>query len=190
MIKINNLELNTSKGKFYLRPLNELYNTYCMRALKQFFEHIDSDLENYLGLPKRTEGLTELNSAVQVLLLKEQPQHKYWLIADSYYNTIGIMYLYDLKINYQKANIAYGLLAEYRNKGLMQEILKASIEVLSNVFNLIRIGAEIETDNLASLKLIKKLKEFNYEGTCHNYWGPDVTCDIYAYYNKNTKEEL
>lgn len=71
-------------------------------------------------------------------------------------------------------SIGYELQAEYWNKGIMTEALEAVLDFTRKHVEIRRIQAEVYPENIASLKLLKKLG-FQEEGVLRQYMMHEVT---------------
>ena len=114
--------------------------------------------------------------------LKEESKHKngyssynrsfmVFLLTDKTTNSIiGRCGLHNWNIEHKRAEIGYVMEDEnYKQKGLMSEAIKAIIEYGFNKMNLNRIEALVSTENIPSLKLLKKFK-FNKEGVLKQHY--------------------
>lgn len=142
---------------------------------RTLFEKSDDDFNNYLGYENGIEAAVEE-------VTNPDSKHKYWAV---YANDelVGLIYIYDYKKSYNKCSLGYGLLPEFRGKGLSLVILKLFCNMLESCLGIIRIQADIELTNKHCLSCFEPLLDelgFEYECTAKNYWGIDVTCKIYA----------
>ncbi|MBC6002967.1 GNAT family N-acetyltransferase [Paeniclostridium sp. NSJ-45] len=79
-------------------------------------------------------------------------------IIDKYTNEfIGTIALHHFEFDKNKVQIGYNLKKNYWGKGIMSDVLKSTIDYLHLNSSLKEIEASIYTENIASLKLAKKL---------------------------------
>ncbi|MGZ8537539.1 MAG: GNAT family N-acetyltransferase [Flavisolibacter sp.] len=89
----------------------------------------------------------------------------HWKIVDK--NTrekIGVISYYYYKSEHKKAEVGFWLLNQFWNKGITTEVLKAVIEYCHNVKGIHRLEAFIESENMASARVLEK-NGFVLEGT-------------------------
>ena len=68
--------------------------------------------------------------------------------------------------NAHKDKIGYWLAKPYWNKGIMTEALKTFCTTVFEMYNLVRLEAEIYPHNPASMRIVEKCG-FKYEGLLH-----------------------
>ena len=89
---------------------------------------------------------------------------------------------------HQKAEIGFWLFPEHWGKGIIQEVLPTMIEYGFSEMKLHRIEAEVETQNLASKKVLSKMN-FRHEGTkrdCEIKNGQFISLDLYSLLKTDT----
>lgn len=69
---------------------------------------------------------------------------------------------------HKKTEIGYWLLPEFWRQGVIQEVLPPLLDYAFNTLNLIRVEAQVESENLSSIKSLTQLG-FQHEGTLKNY---------------------
>lgn len=97
---------------------------------------------------------------------------------------VGVFYLYENNPKWKKANYAIGIRRKYRKLGNAKQIMSAMISYLTNTMHYVKINAEIEIDNIVSLKLMQeKLIElgFEKEGLLKNNYGKGITCELWSF---------
>ena len=77
---------------------------------------------------------------------------------------IGACGFNNISIEHNKTEMGYWLLPAYWKKGIMIEVIPSIIKYAFNQLKLHRIEATVETGNLSSNNLLRKLG-FEYEGT-------------------------
>lgn len=96
----------------------------------------------------------------------EQSHSGYWWAIcppDSPDQLIGACGIYEIDQHNRNADIGYWLLPDYWHQGIMQSCLQRILHYGFHERGLHRIEAEVEPDNIASIKLIQKLG-FHLEG--------------------------
>lgn len=89
----------------------------------------------------------------------------WWAICppDAPKDIIGACGIYEIDRHNRNADIGYWLLPDYWHQGIMQSCLQRILHYGFHELQLNRIEAEVEPDNIASIKLIQKLG-FHLEG--------------------------
>ncbi len=96
----------------------------------------------------------------------EQAHSGYWWAIcphDAPNNIIGACGIYEIDRHNRNADIGYWLLPEHWHQGIMQNCLQRILHYGFHELQLHRIEAEVEPDNIASIRLIQKLG-FHLEG--------------------------
>ncbi len=91
---------------------------------------------------------------------------------------IGTICLWQFDANYSSADIGYELLPNFQGKGIIQEAITAVINFAFTELKLKSISAEVSSDNLKSVKILKKF------GFSYIYDEADNT-QIYELLNNN-----
>lgn len=141
----------------------------------------DNEFERFLGWSK-PDSIADLLKFFQSLLQKETQlnNHMYFVVMKEN-KTIGVLYFYDYKSKYRKANLAIGFKPQFRGKSLGKIIIESVIKNYMKEDILIRLGLEIETTNNSSIKLVNtKLHQFKYEGVLRNNYGVEIDCKVYS----------
>jgi len=97
----------------------------------------------------------------------------------TFYGAVGLYYL-DKELH--KAEIGFWLIPDYWRKGIISESVLLALQYGFQKMDLRRIEAEIETENIRSINLLKKL-HFVYVGTkkdCEIKYGMHISVDLYA----------
>jgi [ribosomal protein S5]-alanine N-acetyltransferase len=106
-----------------------------------------------------------------------------WKVVDKKSGeNIGVVSIYYYKPEHRKAELGYWLLKKFWNKGIAKEVLPAIIDYWFKEKNLHRLEAFVETENEASIALMKSLG-FEYEGTmrdCEFKFGRFISLKIYS----------
>lgn len=82
---------------------------------------------------------------------------------------IGKFTLFYINRDNDRAEIGYTLNRQFWRKGYGAEVLAAMLDVSFNHFDLHRLEADIDPDNVASLALLRKFG-FREEGRCRERW--------------------
>ncbi len=94
---------------------------------------------------------------------------KLFITSMSNSRIIGILYFSQIIHGpFKSCYVGYSLLEEKQKQGFMFEALVKGIEIMFNDYKLHRIEGNVMPNNVASIKLLKKL-DFEYEGTARKY---------------------
>jgi len=159
--------------------------------LRQFTE---SDLKNiYLGLSNpavvKYYGVyfkTLEEARKQLVWFAELEKDKtgiWWAVCSAdgsvFYGAVGLYYLnHELK----KAELGFWLMPQYWGQGIITKSAQLAIEYGFNKMQLKSIGAEVETENAGSAKVLKKL-QFIHTDTkkdCEIKNGRHISLDVYT----------
>lgn len=118
----------------------------------------DEEMLKYQGLPPMQ---SPEDADDYVMWTKESYNKKSfvrWAIEEKTTNKfIGLIGMYYFNEKELKAEVSYNLNKNYWGRGLMKEALSAIRFYMFNTINLKRIEAEIDPNNLTSIKLAEKL---------------------------------
>jgi ribosomal-protein-alanine N-acetyltransferase len=93
----------------------------------------------------------------------------YWaMLSRENSDFIGVIGITNLSQLHKKAELGFWILPQFFNKGYTTEAAKTVLQFCFNNLGLNRVEATVETENKASLKLLKKLW-FTHEGTFREY---------------------
>lgn len=108
----------------------------------------------------------------QMLYYKNQYENGtgcYWLMQHKQTNeSLGVIGLHNFCKEHKKAELGFWILPKYNNKGYTTEAAKAVINFCFTQLQLNRIEATVETENIASIKVLEKLG-FTHEGTFREF---------------------
>ena len=159
--------------------------------MRQFTE---SDLENvYLGLSNpevikyygvHFTTLDETRKQIDWFAELEKGETGIWWAVCSadnstFYGSVGLYYL---NSELKKAELGFWLMPEFWGQGIITESVQLAIEYGFNKMHLKRIEAAVETENIISKKVLKKLL-FVHESTkkdCEIKNGHHISLDVYA----------
>lgn len=148
----------------HLRPSNatDAQSMFSMlsdpESMKYWCTETISDLEAAVeALNKDLESDAQGNSMCWAVCLKGQDK------------MIGKCILFQFSQQNRRAEIGYLLNRDYWRQGLMHQALEAIIDFAFNTLDLHRIEADVDTQNAASLGLLKKLG-FKQEGLFKERW--------------------
>lgn len=116
----------------------------------------------------------ETEEAVQEQMIYYKKQYKtqngiYWLIQTTQENNfIGTIGINNWNKTHLKAELGFWILPEHFNKGYITEAAKTVMNFCFNNLGLNRMEATVETENIASMKVLKKLG-FLHEGTFREF---------------------
>ena len=97
-------------------------------------------------------------------------------------DSVGVISVYYYKPEHRKAETGFWLLPQFRNRGIISEVLKPVIQYWQQEKELHRLEAFVEEGNTASGYLLEKAG-FVYEGTmkdCEIKFGKYISLKIYA----------
>ena len=121
-----------------------------------------------------TEPINDLQAAVEALNKDlesdAQGNSMCWAVClKGQDKMIGKCILFQFSQQNRRAEIGYLLSRDYWRQGLMHQALEAVIDFAFNTLDLHRIEADVDTENAASLGLLKKLG-FKQEGLFKERW--------------------
>ena len=80
-----------------------------------------------------------------------------WKIVDGLnQQPVGVLAGYDYQPQHEKMEIGFWLLPEYQGKGILKTVLPVFLQQLQTLFKLHRLEATVESENLASCRLLEK----------------------------------
>ena len=161
----------------YLKSFSEYLKENKEKVIK-FFQTMDKMFDDYLGIKVDGTKETALKEINEALIGELDNSHKHYVIENIEKEIIGYFYLYDYKENYKRCNISIGLVDKYRGKEYTKEIVKIICDEMFKQ-GIIRIGAEIETTNISSLRCMSKLG-FKKEGILRNQYGENINCIVFS----------
>lgn len=144
---------------------------------------LDKKVELFLGFEGSPYEVTE------TILYKaiDNNQYAYYAVYDKE-DFSGIFYLYNIKCQYKKANISFGLAPKKRGRVLNLDRICILITKLFEIgFN--RLSFEIEDTNKDSLLIAKHLQiiGFMYEGKLQDNYGFGIHSNVYTLLRRNYK---
>lgn len=80
-----------------------------------------------------------------------------WVVEDSDGNCLGVVSVYQIHQLHKRAELGYWFLPEYWGKGYAFESTQQVLNHLRHHLNIHRIAAEVEPENVASKRLLRKL---------------------------------
>ena len=126
------------------------------------------DVTRYYGVSYQTLTATQAQINWYYALFAQQTGIWWGLCHPANLELMGACGFSNLSRRHSKAELGFWLLPEYWNQGLMYEAIEACIDFILNEIRLHRLEAYVETPNLASAALLKKL-QFQQEGTFRDY---------------------
>ena len=151
-------------------------------VLDYAFAHLnDQELIAFMGIPpeqlnrekeRHQKGYTTFNkSFCYFQILSDQPYPIGWCGYHTWYT------------DHDRAEIGYGLYdEEFKNKGIMSEVLKAVLDFGFHQLKLLRVEAFISPSNVPSIKLVKKFN-FVLEGTMRKHYRSNGVMEDSAIYS-------
>lgn len=149
--------------------------------ITNYFRSMDELFNKYLGINIKN-SYNEASSEVERILAREVDGTRKYFMVKHEDKLIGIFYVYEYKRDFNKCNLALGLSKEYRGKGIADILMEYMCKQLIT-HGITRIGLEIESDNIYSLKSVTKLQSnlgFEREGISRNHYGIGRDCIIYS----------
>lgn len=142
----------------------------------------DPQVTRYYGVHFRT--LEETKKQIKWFAeLEEKKTGIWWAVCSSddsiFYGAVG---LYFLNSQLKKAELGFWLMREFWGKGIITESVLPVLEYGFKKMHLKKIEAEVETENLMSIRVLKKL-QFHYKTTrkdCEIKNGKYISLDVYA----------
>ena len=162
--------------------------------LRQF---TDNDLQNvYKGLshPEVIKyygisfaSLEETKEQMSWFSQLEKDETGIWWAIESIENQefCGAIGFNNLNKQHKRAEIGFWLLPESWKKGIISEVLPTVCDYAFESLGLHRVEAQVETENLACLNIMKK-NNFLFEGTlneCEFKDGKYISLDLFALFN-------
>jgi ribosomal-protein-alanine N-acetyltransferase len=71
---------------------------------------------------------------------------------------VGSISIWNINLEQKSAELGYGIISDYQNKGLMKEALLCVVEYGFDVMNLSALDAYTEKNNIQSIKLLERCK--------------------------------
>lgn len=151
--------------------------------IKQVFKGLSHpEVTQYYGVSYQTLAATQAQINWYYALYAQQTGIWWGLCSPDDLELFGACGFNNLSRQHSKAEIGFWLLPEYWNQGLMFEAVEACIHFVFKKVCLHRLEAYVETPNLASAALLKKL-HFQQEGTFRDYEyknGKYINLAVYA----------
>lgn len=186
---VEGLELLKINESIVLRPLSKVLvkgKSY-EDVVIDFFKSVDDDFINYLGIGDCSDEESAIKSIQRLLDEERDGGHKYWLIYEDGV-IVGIFYIYGLRLEWSRVNVAIGFGRENKGKRMIGKILRpVCVELFKQ--GLVRVGAEVETSNSASLFAMERVCNdlgFRGEGCLRSLYGEGIDCIVFSV----TKGEL
>lgn len=158
---------------------------------QQIFEGLsDEHVIKYYGVCYKTFEETITQMKWYESLLSAETGIWWGIHFSGGWEIIGVCGFNNISAEHKKTEMGYWLLPAYWKQGIMIEVLPKIIEHVFDVLHLHRIEATVETDNLASKKLLGKLG-FQNEGTlkeCELKNEKFIDLEYYALLKKKTTQ--
>lgn len=140
-----------------------------IKDAEAFFEYYTNPLVARHILASNPKNLAEASAEIHYCRnLFKHKQGIYWSLAKKEDDRmIGAIGLY-INNQHYRAEICYDMAQSYWNKGIMSKVLYFVLKFCFNQIGINRIEAITLKENMASIKLLKKIG-FDYEGTLKNY---------------------
>lgn len=153
-------ELHTER--LLLRKVEETDNEFVLSAysnneLTKFMLHRYYNLEEIKIQMQHYKDMYQQNTGCAWILENSINKHP-----------MGIVSVFNYSSVHKKTEIGFWILPSFQKQGYITEAAKAVINYCFNHININRIEATVETENIASITVIKKLK-LQHEGTFREY---------------------
>lgn len=172
ILKTNNITLRQIKAADQMAVFQGLSN-------EQVIKHYGVEYHSYADTRAQLNWYNELLSTQTGI---------WWAITQPGNNhMIGACGLYNLQTQHRKAELGYWLMPAYWSRGLMQQALQTLLNYACKQLLLHRVEAYVETENIASYKLLQRLG-FQHEGTLQDTEikkGRFISLDVLALINKS-----
>jgi GrpB-like predicted nucleotidyltransferase (UPF0157 family)/RimJ/RimL family protein N-acetyltransferase len=135
------------------------------------------DKETFISAMQRSHSLhhpwvkapTTAKEFDEYLQRFKQPNQRSFLVCDEAENIVGVFNVSEIVRGlFQNAYLGFYAVADFSDKGYMSAGLKLVLAKIFNELKLHRIEANIQSDNVKSIQLIKK-NSFRYEGFSPRY---------------------
>ena len=135
-----------------------------------FENYSDTEIKEFLGLTSEAELVTEKEKYNKGISTYNRSFCYFQLIDHLTDNIIGSCGFHNWFAEHNRAEIGYKITNyNYKQKGLMSEAAEAIIDYGFNTLKLHRIEALVGPDNVASIKLLKKMN-FVQEGILREHY--------------------
>ena len=154
--------------RLILKVLGPDYSSDVLRFYKndqELFEQYEADRSPSFYTEGHQRTILQLEYG---LTLKLSQVRFYVFLKENPEKIIGTVCLYDISSTYSRAEIGYKFASEYHHKGYATEAVEKLIDIAFTDLNLHRLGAHVQEDNIASIKLLTGLG-FGQEGICRDY---------------------
>lgn len=156
--------LITSK-RLILRKItdSDVHEIFFLRSDEEVMRYIDKapaeSLEDAYDFIKKIAGLEKNTDAITwAITLKDDPK------------LIGTICLWNIQKEHYRAEVGYNLHPDYWGKGIMQEAMPEVLSYGFEVMNLHSIEANVNPENLASIRLLKRNKFIREAYYRENYY--------------------
>lgn len=137
--------------KLYLRQvtLNDAPEIFFLRSDERMMQYLDrapaASLQEAEQFIQQINSLEKTNDAITwAITLKEAPK------------LLGTICFWNIQKQHYRAELGYALHPDYQGKGLMQEALTIILEYGFRVLNLHSVEANVNPNNVASIKLLER----------------------------------
>ena len=150
---ISNLFPVIETNNLLLRKItqDDTYDIYYMRKEPKMIEFTDSKLDGSLEETKSYIDIVNkgVDEGKWIIWAIEHKQSK---------KVIGTISIWNINPEQKSAELGYGIIPDYQNKGLMKEALLSVVDYGFEVMNLAALEAYTEEKNTRSIKLLERCK--------------------------------
>ena len=141
----------------------DLHEIFALRSDPKVIRYIDraaasslDEIRQFIAMIKEAQRTN--NGICWAITLKDDPK------------LIGTFDIWRIDKQHHRAEIGYALLAEYHNKGIMHEAMAAGLHYGFHTMKLHSVEANVNPNNIASIKLLEKNKFIREAYFKENYY--------------------
>lgn len=149
-------------GDYLLEPIKREDQAFVFRGLS------NPDVIRYYGVSYDSLEATAEQMDFYEQLVAEKSGASWKLVDRKSGIPLGVVAGYLYQATHQRIEIGFWLVPEFQGKGIMKSILPVFIQLLTDQFDLHRIEAMVETENVACCRLLEKAG-FQNEGVLRDY---------------------
>ncbi|MCU0386300.1 MAG: GNAT family N-acetyltransferase [Flavihumibacter sp.] len=171
------LQLSACKaGDFLLEPIVKADQPFVFKGLS------DPAVIQFYGVSYDSLEATAEQMDFYENLVKEERGAAWKIVDELNQEPIGVLAGYDYQAQHEKMEIGFWLLPEYQGKGILKSVLPFFLQQLQTLFKLHRLEATVESENLASCRLLERAG-FEQEGLlrdCEIKNGKRISLFVYS----------
>ena len=122
-----------------------------------FILRSDEEVMRYINRPKAKSVVEAMRFIEMITAAWANNESIYWAISlKNDPKLIGSICIWQIEQENYRAEIGYTLLPAYHRKGIMNEAMKAALDYGFNTMNLHSVEANVNPENLGSIKVLEK----------------------------------